>query len=155
MIIFPSTLVLQVTYIQYILKWKSPARALSGQMSEEMTQVLMRKWGHWFFNELKYLYESNQGKSSSVCGAKLLQSRLTLCDPMDCCLPGSSGYGILQAGMLEWVAKPSSRGWSSWPRDYTCVSCLLHWQTGSLPLVPPGKSFGLFRPKTHTFALNM
>ena len=31
------------------------------------------------------------------------QSCLTLCDPMDCSLPGSSVYGILQARTLEWV----------------------------------------------------
>ena len=31
---------------------------------------------------------------------------------------------------------PSSRG-SSWPRDQTCVSCLLHRQAGSLPRTPP------------------
>ena len=92
MIVFPSTLVLQGTYIWYILKWKSQARALPGQTSEEVTRVLMRKWGPWFFNELKYLYESNQDKSSSGCGAKLLQSCPTLWDPMDCCLPGSSVY---------------------------------------------------------------
>ena len=34
---------------------------------------------------------------------------------------------------------PSSRG-SSWPRDQASVSCLLHWQAGSLPHAPPGKS---------------
>ena len=28
----------------------------------------------------------------------------TLCDPMDCSLPGSSICGILQARILEWVA---------------------------------------------------
>ena len=28
----------------------------------------------------------------------------TLCDPMDCSLPGSSLHGILQARVLEWVA---------------------------------------------------
>ena len=33
---------------------------------------------------------------------------------------------------------PSSRG-SSQFRDQTRVSCLLHWQVDSLPLVPPGK----------------
>ena len=33
---------------------------------------------------------------------------------------------------------PSSRG-SFWPRDQTCSYCLLPWQAGSLPLVPPGK----------------
>ena len=39
------------------------------------------------------------------------QSCPTLCDPMDCSLPDSSGRnGILQARILEWVAMPSSRG---------------------------------------------
>ena len=35
--------------------------------------------------------------------AKLLQSCPTLCNPMDCSLPGSSVHGILQARILEWV----------------------------------------------------
>ena len=47
--------------------------------------------------------------------AKLLQSCLTLCDPMDCSPPGSSIHGILQARILEWATMPSSRG-SSWTR---------------------------------------
>ena len=47
----------------------------------------------------------------------------TLCHPMDCSQPDSSFHGILQARILEWVAMPSSRG-SSWPRDWTCISCL-------------------------------
>ena len=42
--------------------------------------------------------------------AQSLQSCPTLCDPMDCCRPASSVHGILQAGILEWVAVPSSRG---------------------------------------------
>ena len=37
------------------------------------------------------------------------QSCLTLCDPMDCSLPGSSVYGILQTTKLEWVAISYSR----------------------------------------------
>ena len=40
--------------------------------------------------------------------AKLLQSCLTLCHPMDCSPPGSSVHGILQARILEWVAMPLS-----------------------------------------------
>ena len=36
--------------------------------------------------------------------AKSLQSCLTLCDPIDGLLPGSSVPGILQARTLEWVA---------------------------------------------------
>ena len=41
--------------------------------------------------------------------AKLLQSCLTLWDPMDCSPPASSVHGILQAKILEWVARLSSR----------------------------------------------
>ena len=33
----------------------------------------------------------------------------TLCNPMDCSLPGSSVHGILQATIQEWVAMPFSR----------------------------------------------
>ena len=47
----------------------------------------------------------------------------TLCDPMDCRLPGSSARWILQARILEGLAIPFSRG-SSWPSDQTCVSCM-------------------------------
>ena len=56
-------------------------------------------------------------KSESVS----CSSCLTLCDSMNCSLPGSSVQGILQGRKLEWVAIPFSRG-SSWPRDWTCVS---------------------------------
>ena len=53
--------------------------------------------------------------------------------PVDCSLPGSSVHGISQARVLEWVAISFSRG-SSWPRDWTCISCvgrqiLYHWAT--------------------------
>ena len=34
----------------------------------------------------------------------------TLCDPMDCSLPGCSVRGIFQARILEWVAMPSFQG---------------------------------------------
>jgi len=71
-------------------------------------------------------------KFQTVC-TKSLQSCLTDCDPMDCSPPGSSVHGILQARILEWVAKPSSRG-DSQPRDGIRISCLLHWRAG--PLLP-------------------
>ena len=56
--------------------------------------------------------------------AKVLatQSFLTLCDPLDCSLPGSSVHRILQTRRLEWFAIPFSRG-SSQPRGRTQVSC--------------------------------
>ena len=76
------------------------------------------------------------------------QSCPTLCDPMDCRLPGSSVHGILQARTLEWVAISSSRG-SSRPRNRTRVShiscigrwILYHWD---LDLLPPYFFFFFF-----------
>ena len=44
-----------------------------------------------------------------VCVLKSLQSHLTLSNPMDSSLPGSSVHGILQARILEWLAMPSSK----------------------------------------------
>ena len=60
-------------------------------------------------------------ESESESENEVSQSCPTLCDPMDCSLPGSSIHGILQATVLEWVAISFSRG-SSWPRDRTQVS---------------------------------
>ena len=45
----------------------------------------------------------------------------TLCNPMNCSLPGSSVHGTFQARVLEWVAISFSRR-SSRPRDRTRVS---------------------------------
>ena len=53
--------------------------------------------------------------------SEVAQSCPTLCDPMDCSLPGSSIHGILQARALEWGAIAFSRGYSQ-PRDWTQVS---------------------------------
>ena len=39
----------------------------------------------------------------------VIQSCLTLCDPMNCSLPGSSVHGILQERILEWVSISFSR----------------------------------------------
>ena len=36
--------------------------------------------------------------------SEVAQSCLTLSDPMDCSLPGSSVHGIFQARILEWGA---------------------------------------------------
>ena len=50
--------------------------------------------------------------------AKSLHLCLTVCDPTDCSLPGSSVHGVLQARILEWVAMSSSKVFFShtqWP----------------------------------------
>ena len=43
-------------------------------------------------------------------GALVAKSCPTLCNPMDCGLPGSSVLRILQASILEWIAIFFSRG---------------------------------------------
>ena len=55
--------------------------------------------------------------------SEVAQLCLTLGDPMDCSLPGSSVHEILQTRILEWVAISFSRG-SFQPRDRTRVSCV-------------------------------
>ena len=55
---------------------------------------------NWVTKHSTHLHESESVSHSVV----------TLCDTMDCSLPGSSVHGILQARILEWVAMPSSRG---------------------------------------------
>ena len=51
------------------------------------------------------------------------QSCPAVCNSMNCSPPGCSVHGIFQARILEWVAISFSRG-SSWPRDWTQVSCM-------------------------------
>ena len=78
--------------------------------------------------------------------AESLQSCPTLCDPVDCSLPGSSVHGIFQARVLEWVAiafslnflLPSSNSvWMS-----ALILCLRwlkgHYVTFALDLFPIG-----------------
>ena len=60
------------------------------------------------------------------CCCSLPESRPTLCNPMDCSLPGSSVQGVFPDKILEWGAISYSRG-SSRPRDWTRVSCTGRW----------------------------
>ena len=53
-----------------------------------------------------FLLQCMKVKSES----EIAQSCLTLCDPMDCSLPGSSVHGIFQARVLEWGAIAFSEG---------------------------------------------
>ena len=106
--------------------------ATKQQQSEQKTQFLKK-----YFLLLLQKYNGNIQITGSYCFLNcfievlkrnchmhgcLLQSCPTLCDPMNCSLPGSSVHGILQVRILEWVAISSSKG-SSQRRDQTCISC--------------------------------
>ena len=61
--------------------------------------------------------------------SEVAQSCLTLSDPMDCSLPGSSVHGIFQARVLEWGAIAFSLPIISYPQ----INCLKIYITCRLP----------------------
>ena len=88
--------------------------------------MLMVKWminyeAAHSFEELNYDPDTVLCNLPESMKVLVTQSCLTLCNTMDCTLPGSSVHGILQVRILEWVAIPFSR-WSSWPREWAWVS---------------------------------
>ena len=79
------------------------------------------------------LLSSSRGSKSE---SEVAQSCLTLSDPMDCSLWGSSIHGIFQARVLDWVAVFFSRG-SHRPRNEPGSPALQAddftlWATGKL-----------------------
>ena len=78
-------------------------------------------WSGLYFSILLF---GAQVPMSAGCCCLVAQLCLTLCDPVDCRLPGSCVHGILQARILEWVAISFSRG-SSQARDQTWVTCIV------------------------------
>ena len=87
--------------------------------------------------------------------AQLPQRYPTLCDPMDCSLPGSSVHEILQARILKWVAISFSKG-SSRLKDWSQVSCVAgslftDWATREDPSLW-GAAFKMMPPGVHALA---
>ena len=83
--------------------------------------------------------------AAEVSTAKLLQSCLTLCDPIDGRPPGSPVPGILQARILEWVAISFSNA-RKWSHSVVSDSQQLHGLQPTRLLRPwdfPGKSSGV------------
>ena len=104
--------------------WKQQSKSTSFLGFKDPVEVLPKSL---LFQRLKKLSDSLtpslQNMSWVVVVVLVPKSRLTLCDPVDCCLPGSYVHGILQARILECVAISFSRG-SSQPRVWTLVSCI-------------------------------
>ena len=98
------------------------SRKLSPGCTKAVSAKLLKKYHCVIFNTCFPKYVTYM----CVCAKSLLSLCLTLCDPMDCSLPGPSVHGVLQARIQEWVAMPTSKD-------------LLASVGGSLPLAPPGK----------------
>ena len=99
-----------------VLAWRIPGMAELGGLSSMGSHRVGHDWNNL---ERERIYPSFP--FTDVCACLVVQLHLTLCNPMDCSLPGSSVHGILHARILEWVAMPSFRGLSQ-PRDQTQVS---------------------------------
>ena len=122
---------------------------------------LLSKMSHFFFYFqqfamclnviflLNILIEFHSASWIAAAAAKLRQSCLTLCDPIDSSLPGSSVPGILQARILEWVAISFSSAWKwkwKWSRSVMSDPSQPHGLQPTRPLRPwdfPGKSTGV------------
>ena len=78
---------------------------------------------HMYGSSLSVVLHPRIQSIAGCCAVLCLVTQLcpTLCNPMDSSPPGSSVHGILQARILEWVAMPSSRGFSQLG-DWTQVS---------------------------------
>ena len=106
---------------------------LPGSSVHGILQARIQEWVAIFFSRGSSP-PRNQTHVSCIAGrgfadeamkwSEVVQSCPTLCDPMDCSLPGSSIHGIFQTRVLEWVAISFSRG-SSQPRDWTQVSYIV------------------------------
>ena len=122
----------------YIAYWKKEGRKNKSIISN--APILPSTNKDNFFLDTKKKYYMLQLHCVVLFCAKSFQSCLTLWDPIDCSPPGSSVQGILQARLLEWVSKSSSRR-SSWSRNRTHlsrISCigrqiLYHWATWEDP----------------------
>ena len=79
-----------------------------------------------------FLLQCMELKSES----EVAQSCATLCDPMDCSLPGSSIHGISQARVLEWGATAFSSTYSNLVEFSVCFLYILVTYSSSFFKVP-------------------
>ena len=105
-----------------------------GERSEELFQWGRKGTGiHMNLGAKKYI------RLRMCMRAKSPQSCLTLYDPMDCSPTGSSVIGFSRQEYWSGLPCPSLEDIFLTQGSNLRLFWLLHWQTGSLPLVPPGK----------------
>ena len=117
-------------WIYYTLDYNSVLLYFVVQNSRKIVLVFFQKFwyffpktNHYFFKYFFSLFFHWRNNMLIESESEVTQSCLTLFDPMDCSLPGSSVHGIFQARVLEWVVIFFSKE-SSWPKDWTWVSCI-------------------------------
>ena len=135
------------SFRKYWFKWpKSGKRTRRSKSIRDVTET----WSQYLQETVQFTKKVKKQLSASkehclfwgnICKficmhAQSLELCLSLCNPMDYSPPGFSVHGIILAGILEWFAISSSRGYSP-PREWTCISwsscigrrLLYHWAT--------------------------
>ena len=97
----------------------------------EVSQKMKNNIIKYFLNHIKAKLYFQGKKHTQIHKVKCP----TLCNPMDCSLPGSSTHEIFQARVLEWVAIPFSYGESS-INIYTLLLLLSHFSRVRLCATP-------------------
>ena len=102
-----------------VLEWVAIAFSRGSSQPRDQTHIsYISSIGRWVL----YPQGHHRIPNTYILYVKVkVKSCATLCDPMDCSLPGSSVHGIFQAIVLEWIAISFSKGYSQ-PRDQTWVS---------------------------------
>ena len=95
--------------------WEKPL--FSSVVFHHYSHRKLHFWHFWLpsvwgvFPYTKQFSKTSAQSPTAAATARLLQSWLTLCDPMDSSPPGSAVPRILQARTLEWVAISFSNAW--------------------------------------------
>ena len=108
--------------LQYRISESTKGRMHIFQLQIQDMKEVFTKWGEGVLCPRECPREET-AYSRHMKESEVAQPCPTLCDPMDCSLPGFSVYGIFQARVLEWGAFSFSRG-SSLPKGQTQVSCI-------------------------------
>ena len=132
----------------YIVRSKNEGLCLAYPLFQVDDEIKQRQVTHisWTQDDTFPPVESGRGKNSKMdAAAKLLQSCLTLCNPIDGSPPGSPFLGILQARTPEWVAIAFSNAWK-WKVKVKSLSRV--WLCDSMDCSLPSSSVhGIFQAR--------
>ena len=90
--------------------WRNQTTLLQSYSYQDSMLLAQKQKYRWIGQDRKFR-DKPMHPWSPAAAAKSLQSRPTLCDPIDCSPPGSTIPGILQPRTLEWVAISFSNAW--------------------------------------------
>ena len=116
------------SYRVYLPSGDRPVFEKTGQISEILLAIEQSSISLYVGHSKFHFFVEFQLSVLQLC--PVVQLCLTLCNPMDCSLPGSSVHGISLARIRAGLPFPPAWGL---PTQGLSLH-LMHWQAGSLPL---------------------